>query len=205
MVDEPTLRSLGEIARSAKARVLVDEVYLETIFPRPCTAALLGPEFVVTSSLTKAYGLGGLRCGWILAEPELARRIFRMNDLFGVHQPHPSDCLSVLAFDRMDALVARTRNLLDTNRALAVEFLRSRPELECFAPDFGTTLFPRLKRGDVNALAERLLEKYDTQIVPGSYFELPQHFRIGLGMATEMLKEGLKRLGTALDEAAFSS
>ncbi|HEX9671657.1 MAG TPA: pyridoxal phosphate-dependent aminotransferase, partial [Thermoanaerobaculia bacterium] len=81
-LDDAALAGLGELARRAGARVLVDEVYLEMVRVdegAPArTAARLGPEFVVASSLTKAYGLNGLRCGWVLAEPELARRIWRL-------------------------------------------------------------------------------------------------------------------------------
>ena len=84
------LRIVGEIARSMGAHVLVDEVYLEACFDSPWqTAYLLGPNFVTTSSLTKAYGLTGLRCGWIFAAKPLAERMWRLNDLFGVMAPHP--------------------------------------------------------------------------------------------------------------------
>jgi aspartate/methionine/tyrosine aminotransferase len=201
LVDDDTLRRIGALARSVGARVLVDEVYLEAIVPRPRTAFALGSEFVVTTSLTKAYGLGGLRCGWILAEPELAQRIWRLNDLFGGHQPHVSDRLSVLAFERMDRIAARAQKLLETNRALVREFLSTRRQtLECFFPEHGTTLFPHLKRGDGDQLFALLKQKYETSIIPGSFFEAPQHFRIGLGGDTEMLREGLRRLGSALDE-----
>ncbi|MFB3814590.1 MAG: aminotransferase class I/II-fold pyridoxal phosphate-dependent enzyme [Terriglobales bacterium] len=199
IVDEPTLRAAGELARSIGARVLVDEVYLEAVWPRPRTAALLGPEFVVTSSLTKAYGLSGLRCGWILGDPELVSRIWWINDLFGVHQPFVADQFSIAAFDRIDRVAARAKNLLGTNRPIALGFLRSRTDLECFIPEHGTTLFPRLKRGNVEALAKLLRDEYETMIVPGCYFEMPQHFRLGLGIATETLREGLARLAAALD------
>ena len=200
-VSEAALRATGELAREAGARVLVDEVYLEAAFPRPATALQYGPQFVVTTSLTKAYGLSGLRCGWILAEPALAERIWKLNDFFGGHQPHPSDRLSVVAFDRMEQIRERARRILAVNRPLACDFIRSRPELECYFPQHGTTLFPRLKSGSVDELARRLRERHDTMIVPGLYFEAPQHFRLGLGIATELLKEGLARLGAALDGA----
>ena len=63
--------------------MLVDEVYLESLArKRPKPSIHLGDQFVVTSSLTKAYGLSGVRCGWILAERELAKRMWRINDLF---------------------------------------------------------------------------------------------------------------------------
>jgi len=76
---DATLQRVGEIARGAGARVLVDEVYLEAVCAQAPRLAIrssfhIGKEFVVTGSLTKAYGLSGLRCGWILAEPELAKR-----------------------------------------------------------------------------------------------------------------------------------
>ena len=83
LTDNQIVREVGELARRSNARVLVDEVYLEMLFGEPSeTAFHLGDHFVVTSSLTKAYGLSGLRCGWILAEPELAQRMWRLNDLF---------------------------------------------------------------------------------------------------------------------------
>src|SRR5262249_19041813 len=75
--DEATLTRVGEAARSVGARVLVDEAYLDAVFDELARTALrLGPTFVVTGSLTKVYGLSGLRCGWILAETSLARQIW---------------------------------------------------------------------------------------------------------------------------------
>ncbi len=74
LTGESVLREVGEIARSVGARVLVDEVYLDAVYENtPRSSFHLGPQFVVTSSLTKVYGVSGLRCGWILAEPDLAR------------------------------------------------------------------------------------------------------------------------------------
>jgi aspartate/methionine/tyrosine aminotransferase len=72
------IREVADIARSVGARLLVDEVYLDAVYENtPLTAARIGPEVLVTSSLTKVYGLSGLRCGWVLAEPDLARAMFR--------------------------------------------------------------------------------------------------------------------------------
>ena len=83
LASETALREVGGLARSVGARVLVDEVYLDAVYTNtPKPAYHLGPEFIVTSSLTKVYGLSGLRCGWILADPDLARAMWRLNDLF---------------------------------------------------------------------------------------------------------------------------
>jgi aspartate/methionine/tyrosine aminotransferase len=201
LIPQETLRAVGELARRTKARVLVDEVYLEALFAdRPQTAFRLGPEFVTTSSLTKAFGLSGLRCGWIVAEPELAQRIWDLNDLFGVMPAHPAERLSVIAFAQLAEIGARAEALLKSNRARVYDFLDSRPDLEAVRPEFGTIVFPRLKQGSVATLSRLLREKYETSVVPGSFFEMPNHFRVGFGNDPEVLKEGLVRLGAALDE-----
>ena len=84
------LREIGDIARSVGALVLVDEVYLDAVYQRtPRTSFHLGPEFVVTSSLTKVYGVSGLRCGWILARPDLAWKMRRLNDLYSATPVYP--------------------------------------------------------------------------------------------------------------------
>ena len=154
----------------------------------------------MTSSLTKAYGLSGLRCGWILAAPELARRIWRLNDLFAATAAHPAERMSVMAFDHLAQFRERARALLTTNRALLDEFLDSRADLECFRPPAGTVVFPRLPNGEPEAFFKLLREKYETSVVPGEFFEMPRHFRLGIGGATAALQGGLERLGAALDE-----
>jgi aspartate/methionine/tyrosine aminotransferase len=200
LTGDETLAQVGEIARSVGARVLVDEVYLEALFERATSAFHLGDEFIVTSSLTKAYGLSGLRCGWILAEAALAKRIWRLNDLFGVIPAHSAERLSVVALGKLEAIGARAKALLETNRPVLDSFLNSRGDLETIETRFGTTAFPRLKPGSVEELCGLLLEKYETTVVPGKFFEMPDHFRIGIGCEREMLVAGLERLGDALDE-----
>src|SRR5258708_19452399 len=116
VLEEETLRAIGEMARSVGARVLVDEVYLELLFDRPQRSAFhLGEHFIVTSSLTKAYGLSGLRCGWILAAPELAERMWHHNDLFGNIPAHITDRLSVIALAHLYTIRARPKSLLEAH------------------------------------------------------------------------------------------
>ena len=201
LTDRNTLEQIGDVARSVKARVLIDEVYLEALFDQaPRSAFHLGPHFITTSSLTKAYGLSGLRCGWVLAEPELARRMWRLNDLFGNIPAHPAERLSVVALAKLDRIAGRAHSLIEQNRVVLNRFLDSRDDLEAVRPDVGTTVAPRLKRGNVDELCALLREKYETTVVPGRFFEIPEHFRIGIGCDGEMLAEGLKRLAAALDE-----
>jgi len=93
---------------------------------------------------------------------------------------------------------------VDTNRALLKEFLDSRKDLLTIWPEAGTIVFPQLTSGHAEAFCQLLREKYETSVVPGRFFEMPRHFRIGLGGATEMMAEGLRRLGCALEEYSKS-
>jgi aspartate/methionine/tyrosine aminotransferase len=144
--------------------------------------------------------LSGLRCGWILAEPDLAQRMRLLNDVFGAVGPQPSERLSVVALKKLPKFIARAKGILEPNRAVLNEFLDSREDLQAVSTETGTTSFPRLLKGRVEDLYALLHERYDTAIVPGSFFESPQHFRIGMCAEPELFKEGVQRLGAALDE-----
>lgn len=199
--DEKTLIEIGNIAASVGARVLVDEVYLDMVFdPAVRSSFHLGGQFIVTNSLTKAYGLSGLRCGWILAEPQLAERIWALNDLFGATPVHPGELLSVIALDHLDQVRDRSSKLLQTNRLALDGFLATRSDLDLVRPRWGTVIFPRLKQGSVAELYELLRTAYESSVVPGYFFEMPEHFRIGIGGDPEMTAKGLEQLGQALDE-----
>ena len=199
--DDATLTEVGELARKMNARVLVDEVYVQMLFEEsPRTAFHLGNQFVATGSLTKALGLSGLRCGWIFAEPELAERMWRLNDLFAATPVHAGERLSVLALQQLEGIAKSAQMRLDTNRKLLNEFLDQREDLETIRPAAGSIMFPRVTHGNSEKLCELLREKYETSVVPGSFFEMPAHFRVGLGGDSETLTEGLRRLGAALDE-----
>jgi len=200
LIDDARMKRIGEIARRVGARVLVDEVYMETLFEESPRASFhLGEEFVVTSSLTKAFGLSGLRCGWILAQRELAKRMWLLNDLFASTAVHAGERLSVVAMQQLEGIGAHAKQLLDRNRQILNEFLDTREDLEVVRPEFGTVMFPRVRHGTAERLCDLLREKYETSVVPGIFFEMPAHFRLGIAVTTDVLEEGLHRLGLALN------
>ena len=196
LASEDDLRAIGQLG----TRVLVDEVYLDSAVPAPRSAAHIGPEFVVTNSLTKVYGLSGLRCGWILAEPDLAERMWRLNDLFGVNQAHPAERLACLAFEHIDKVIGSNPGMLERNRNLWNAFALSRDDLECMPAQHGITTFPRWRGGNTDRLDSLLRERHDASVVPGRWFEMPDHFRVGFGIPTGDFEEALERLGAALDD-----
>ena len=199
-VDAVTMGAIGEIASRVGARVLVDEVYLDAAFEAaPPSAATLGAPFVVTSSLTKVYGLGGLRAGWIVASPEVAARMWDLKNLFGVDDPRPAEGMALAAWRQLAKLGTRARAILDANRAAWHAFLASHPgDLEAPAAPIGTTSFPRVLRGDGDALEAILRERYETTVVPGRFFGAPDRVRIGLGGDPANFRGGLDRFDAAL-------
>ncbi len=199
LTDEATMRQVGEIAARVGARVLVDEVYLETLFDKPWRSAFhLGTNFVVTGSLTKAYGLSGIRCGWILAQPELVQRMWQIIDFTYASPVHPAERLAVVALDNLDSIRNSVRVQLETNRALVNDFLTAHPELDCELSQFGTTVFPRLTTGGTFDFIRLLREQYETSVVPGRFFEQPEHFRLGFCGPTATVRGGLEQLDAAL-------
>ena len=199
LTPDSVLREIGDIARSTGALVLVDEVYLDAVYENtPQTSFHLGPEFVITSSLTKVYGVSGLRCGWILAQPDLAWKMRRLNDLYSATPVFSGELLSVVAFQYLDLLRERARQIVDADRKLLRDFLKHEPALSAVETKWGTTSFPRFLNGNVDVFLEHLQSEFETSAVPGRFFEMPDHFRIGMGVNTEMFAEGLNRLSRAL-------
>ena len=193
--------ALAAAAERAGVRVLVDEVYRDTIFlGRPSPAAALSPRMVSTSSLTKAYGLASLRCGWTLAAPEWTTAIRRARDVVDVWAPIPADRLSVVAFANLPRLSDRARGIVEPNLARFRRFLEEHPELEC-APPAATLAFPRIAgRSDASAFVDRLLSRQGVAVAPGRLFGEPAHFRLALGGPTATLERGLAALAEALAE-----
>lgn len=201
LTPDSVLKEIGLLAEKCRAYVVVDEVYREMLFEaEPASAFHLDPErFVVTNSLTKAYGLSGLRCGWVLAPAVIARRIWRIHDLHAATYPFIAEYLSVAAFARLPQIAARMKALLDENRRLLLDFLRSRDDLDYFLPDYGTIVFPRLKHGSVDEFCRMLRQEFETSVVPGSFFETPNHFRMGVGIPTQAVRDALQQFRAGLD------
>ena len=197
-IPESVVREIGDIARSVGALVLVDEVYLDAVYENtPRTSFHLGPEFVVTSSLTKVYGVSGLRCGWILAQPDLAWKMRRLNDLYSATPVFPGELLSVAAFQHLNLLRERARRIVEADRKLLGDFLKQQSGLSGVR-HVGHDVIRATREWKDDAFLERLRTEFDTSAVPGRFFEMPDHFRIGMGVNTEMFAEGLNRISRAL-------
>lgn len=203
VIDGPTLEAIAEIAGRARVHVLVDEVYLDTLDGVSVSpAALVSERFISTSSLTKAYGLAGLRCGWALAAPGIAARMRAARDVVAP-APARSRRLALRAFADLGLLADRARRIVVSNRIRVQRTFAGRDDVAWVVPAGGTVSFPRLLRvADVDRFIDRLLVEHHTAVVPGRFFGHPQHLRVAFGMGAEELARGLDAVAAALDAAA---
>jgi hypothetical protein len=107
--------------------------------------------------------------------------------------------LSVVALQSLDKIRERGRRVVEADRLLLSDFLSQEHGASAPRTEFGTTSVLRLKNGDIEPFLARLRAEYDTSAVPGRFFDLPNHFRIGMGVDTAMFGEGLRRISRALD------
>jgi aspartate/methionine/tyrosine aminotransferase len=194
------LREVGRLAARVGAYVLVDEVYMDFLLQSSArTAVHLGSNFLMTCSLTKVYGLDGLRCGWVMGPPDVVKAMWRLQDFFGVNGVIPGETTSVVALKHLERFRQRSQSILAANRPLVDRFmLAHQAALDWAPPELGPVCFPRMRVGSADELCDRLRAKYDVGVIPGRFFEMPDHFRIGFGGSTEDLRAGLERLSQAI-------
>ena len=185
--------------------VVVNEVYLDFLRDDPPPAGhTLGPRGVSRSSLTKVYGLGYARGGWLSGDPALIHRASRVNDFGVVNAPYIADSIGAFALARRERLRARTLRILKANRKVFARFLATEPRLDLVSPAGGLISFPRVRGvSDTRAFVDRAIREHGVLVVPGEFFGAPGHVRIGIGARrATILAEGLRRLGHALGAAA---
>ena len=204
VLDDESIRAAAALAAERGAMLLVDEVYLDIVNVlaenrRHTPAALLAPNAISTSSLTKSYGLNALRCGWAIAAPEVAERIRRARDVVDGIGPVPMDRLSTLAFAQMDRLSDRARSLVEMNLGVFRLWAAGVRALSLASPAVSTVVFPRvLGVDDTRVMAEQLLREHDVAVVPGHFFGEPRNIRISLAGRPDVLREGLAKLAAFL-------
>jgi hypothetical protein len=201
-IDLATLGRMAAILRRVGAFLVVDEVYLECLWgARTESCVHAGPNVLTTNSLTKAYGLDGLRAGWVLGPSELVRRAWTIQDLLANNGVAPGEQMTLAALKRLAGIRRHVHATLDPNLERVQRFFDRERRLEAYVPEGGNVVFPRLPRGvGSDALAARLLKRYSTLVVPGRFFESPRHFRISFGCRPALLEQGLTNISRALDD-----
>jgi aspartate/methionine/tyrosine aminotransferase len=204
--DRADLDRVAAIAERHGAWILSDEVYRGSERDGRETPSMWGrtDRVIVTSGLSKAYGLPGLRIGWVVGPPTLVASLWSYHDYTTIAPGALNDFLARHALDptRRGRILARTRSILNDNFPIMAEWLDRHGRLFSYAPpDAGAIVYVRY-RHDVNSteLVDRLRDRKSVLIVPGDHFGMDRHLRIGYGEEPEYLRHGLTRLHDLLVE-----
>src|SRR5437764_12234542 len=106
----------------------------------------------------------------MLAQPDLAWKMRRLNDLYSATPVHPGELLSVAAFQHLDLLRQKARTIVQADRKLLRDFLKREQNISTVETNCGTTSFPRLVNGKADVFLEHLRAEFDTSAVPGRFF-----------------------------------
>jgi len=199
---ERRLVPVVEAAASVGAVLVFDEVYrgleLDGV-PTPSVievALEAGAEALSTGSVSKAYGLPGLRIGWLAStSPRLAERAWAVKDYTSISPPRPSEALAEAALRASEPLLERARNIVRRNLELLRGSLGGREIVEPVAGAFALVPVE-----DSITAAEKLLEEYGVLVNPGECFGVPGYIRVGLGSDPRRVYSAYRVLARALDE-----
>jgi aspartate/methionine/tyrosine aminotransferase len=198
------LDQIGRVASRHGAWVLSDEVYRGAELRDRDTPSMWGryDRVIVTSGLSKAYGLPGLRIGWIVGPRELVAGTWAYHDYTTIAPAALSDRLARVALDpaRREAILARTRRIVRENLPVIEQWLHSHdPMFSWIAPEAGAIVYVRYAY-EVNstALVTRLREEKSVLVVPGDHFGMDGYLRLGFGERAAYLRQGLDRLHALL-------
>jgi aspartate/methionine/tyrosine aminotransferase len=194
---------LDRIAAAAArhgAWVLSDEIYRGAELDGRETPTMWGrhDKVIVTSGLSKAYGLPGLRIGWAVGPPALVASLWAYHDYTTIAPGALSDALACRALEpsERERLLARTRRILNENFPIVAQWLDGHGDRFTYtAPDAGAIVFTRYRHAiNSTELVTRLRLEKSVLLVPGDHFGMDGYLRIGFGDDTGHLREGLNRL-----------
>lgn len=205
--DGEWLDGVAAIADRHGAWVLADEIYQGSEFDAPPTPSIWGrgERVIVTNSLSKAYGLPGLRLGWIVSSQGAIEEFWARHDYTTIGPGALSDLLAqrVLEAGVRARILQRTCDMLNLNCARVASWLERAPDrLRWIPPRAGAMAWLRYDHPlGSRELAERMRSEHSVLLVPGQHFGSEGWLRIGFGAQSDKLERGLERLGDLLETA----
>lgn len=204
--DQTALRGICEIAEDVGAWVLCDEVYRGAELEGDMTPSLWGgyDKAIVNSGLSKAYGMPGLRIGWIVAQKDMINRLWSYHDYTTICTSAISDLVANLALEagNRERILSRTRGILSNNWPILERWFDERPHIfRCIKPKAGAMAFPKYNV-NINStlMAERLAKEKSVLIIPGDHFLMDGFIRIGYGCDAGNLETSLALVADLFEE-----
>ncbi|MFC1606693.1 aminotransferase class I/II-fold pyridoxal phosphate-dependent enzyme [Candidatus Latescibacterota bacterium] len=206
MITEDELKSLIAIAEEHDIYLMFDETYRELSYGEllPC-AATLSSKVISISSMSKSFGLPGIRIGWMATKDKfMFDSVLAVREHISITNSVVGEEIAVRVLEKSDTYIKSARDHALRNFKLVKKWMDNQDKLEWIVPEAGVVSLPRIKqdvRIDPEELWRLLVEKYKTFIIPGRCFEMDnRHFRLGYGAGYDEIKIGLKNLTTAIDE-----
>jgi aspartate/methionine/tyrosine aminotransferase len=199
-----------DAAERSGAWILADEVYAGAELAGPETPSFFGlhPRVIATGSLSKSYGLPGLRIGWLITEDAMAAKLWARRDYTTISPGELTDRLARVALDRTirPRLLQRTRSIIRTGVDVLESWMTTQGCFTWTRPDAGAIVFARYDFPVPSAvLAQRLRVENSVLVVPGSQFGCESHIRFGIGIHNDLLKTALERIETTIISARSGS
>lgn len=208
MISRPELERIIALVEANGSYLLFDETYRDMAFGEQLPlAASLSPRAISVSSLSKTYGLPGIRMGWLVCrDPALLEVFLAAKEQIFISNSVVDEAIAEQYLARKDAHLVRIRAQIAANFALVKTWMAEQTAFEWVEPQGGVACFPRLKPGvpvDVDRFYAVLNDEYGTYVGPGHWFEMDRrHFRLGYGWAApDQLARGLDTLAEAAEKA----
>ena len=206
LTSDEVLRAVASIAERHGIKVIVDEVYADYASPdvRPHSAAQLSPQLISVSSLTKIYGLSTLRCGWIVADPEVLAPVRALSDQFEFGVSKLSHAVAALVMENSAAFDAYWQGVMAGARPIMERYFAAWKDADLISgllPDYGCITFPRIRGiDDTQTFSNWLADRHGVIVVPGELFGAPGHVRIGFALPEHELELALSHFTEGLGE-----
>jgi aspartate/methionine/tyrosine aminotransferase len=204
MMSEEDLRDLVDFVGEQGIFLMLDETYREMDGARSLPpAATLSPNVISISTMSKAYGLPGIRIGWAATQNQhILDALLTIREQVTICNNALGEVIAMHMLERREAFLERALKHIAQNRARVTTWMASQDVFEWVYPEAGVVSFPRFKEDidiDPEAFYRLLVEKYETFAVPGRCFEMNnRYFRLGFGATSEEIEAGLANMGRAL-------
>lgn len=206
VLSQESMDGIVGLAEKYEAWILSDEVYIGAEVEGEATPSFWGrtERVLVTNSLSKAYGLPGLRLGWVVGPAELIKELWGRTDYTTISPASLSDHLATIALEpeTRAKILHRTRKIIRENYGAMKEWIEAQGSLFTYRPpDAGAICYMRY-HSEINSseLAEKLRVDKDILVVPGDHFGMDRYLRLGFGNPRDELMEGLGRIADTFKE-----
>lgn len=206
VLNEEEMSELIRVARKANAWLLVDEIYRGAEVRDSITPTFWGryDKLLITSGLSKAFGLPGLRIGWIVAPAKTIAQLCRYRDYTTLTPTFLSDRLARVVMEpaRREQVLERTRTIIRRNLPRLESWIRSHRDILTYIPPVaGAITFFRYKLPISSAaLFDRLRKERSVLITPGDHFGVGRYIRVGFGYDVDYTLRGLAQVDTTFEE-----